>query len=67
MAQESDMRSTMTVSLSVDTEGIMITSDFNLIDIDFYMEYCIGSGASEFRQPEYILKNVAPRRSVRQS
>ena len=26
-------------SFTVDTEGIMITSDFNLIDIDFYMEY----------------------------
>ena len=68
------MRSTMTVSLSgyavnddgqsftVDTEGIMITSDFNLIDIDFYMEYRVSDPVAYLfnsKQPEYILKNVA--------
>jgi membrane protease subunit HflK len=46
----------------VDTEGIMITSDFNLIDIDFYMEYRVSDPVAYLfnsKQPEYILKNVA--------
>ena len=47
---------------TVDTEGIMITSDFNLIDIDFYMEYRVSDPVAYLynsRTPEYILKNVA--------
>ena len=47
---------------TVDTEGIMITSDFNLIDIDFYMEYRVSDPVAYLfnsKEPEYILKNIA--------
>jgi len=47
---------------TVDTEGIMITSDFNLIDIDFYMEYRVSDPIAYLynsKEPEYILKNIA--------
>ena len=49
-------------TFTVDTEGVMITSDFNLIDIDFYMEYKVSDPVaylyhSQF--PELILKNIA--------
>ena len=49
-------------SFTVDTEGIMITSDFNLIDIDFYMEYRVSDPVAYLynsRNPETILKNIA--------
>ncbi len=49
-------------NFTVDTEGIMITSDFNLIDIDFYMEYRVSDPVAYIfhtRNPELILKNVA--------
>ena len=49
-------------SFTVDTEGIMITSDFNLIDIDFYMEYRVSDPVAYLfnsKSPEYILKNIA--------
>lgn len=49
-------------TFTVDTEGIMITSDFNLIDIDFYMEYRVSDPVAYLyhsRNPELILKNVA--------
>ena len=49
-------------TFTVDTEGIMITSDFNLIDIDFYMEYRVSDPTAYLynsQQPEYILKNIA--------
>ncbi len=49
-------------NFTVDTEGIMITSDFNLIDIDFYMEYRVSDPVAYLfstKQPELILKNVA--------
>ena len=49
-------------SCTVDTEGIMITSDFNLIDIDFYMEYRVSDPVAYLynsREPENILKNMA--------
>ncbi len=49
-------------NFTVDTEGIMITSDFNLIDIDFYMEYRVSDPVAYLynsKQPEYILKNMA--------
>ena len=45
-----------------DTEGIMITKDFNLIDIDFYLEYRVSDPVAYLynsRNPESILKNVA--------
>ena len=47
---------------TVDTESVMITSDFNLIDIDFYMEYRVSDPVAYLynsKQPEYILKNIA--------
>ena len=49
-------------NFTVDTEGIMITSDFNLIDIDFYMEYRVSDPVAYLynsRNPELILKNMA--------
>ena len=49
-------------NFTVDTEGIMITSDFNLIDIDFYMEYRVSDPVAYLyhsQQPEMILKNMA--------
>lgn len=49
-------------AFTVDTEGIMITSDFNLIDIDFYMEYKVSDPIAYLynsKEPEYILKNIA--------
>lgn len=49
-------------TFTVDTEGIMITSDFNLIDIDFYMEYRVSDPIAYLYnsgQPELILKNIA--------
>ncbi len=44
------------------TNGIMITSDFNLINIDFYMEYRVNDPVAYLynsRHPEDILKNIA--------
>ncbi|MBR2528786.1 MAG: FtsH protease activity modulator HflK [Blautia sp.] len=49
-------------TFTVGTEGIMITSDFNLIDIDFYMEYRVSDPVAYLynsSQPELILKNMA--------
>ncbi len=49
-------------NFTLDTEGIMITSDFNLIDIDFYMEYRVSDPVAYLyysREPEMILKNMA--------
>lgn len=49
-------------SFTKDTEGIMITSDFNLIDIDFYMEYRVSDPVAYLyhsQNPESILKNIA--------
>ncbi|MBR6898170.1 MAG: FtsH protease activity modulator HflK [Lachnospiraceae bacterium] len=49
-------------TFTVDTEGIMITSDFNLIDIDFYMEYRVSDPVAYLYnsgKPELILKNIA--------
>ncbi len=49
-------------SFTNDTEGIMITSDFNLIDIDFYMEYRVSDPVAYLyhsENPEVILKNIA--------
>lgn len=42
--------------------GIMITSDFNLLDIDFYLEYRVSDPVSYLYgsdDPEEILKNIA--------
>ncbi len=49
-------------SFTTDTDGIMITKDFNFIDIDFYMEYKVNDPVAYLynsRQPEQILKNIA--------
>lgn len=49
-------------NFTLDTEGIMITSDFNLIDIDFYMEYRVSDPVAYLYnsvEPEQILKNMA--------
>ena len=45
-----------------DTDGMMITKDFNFIDIDFYMEYKVSDPVSYLynsEEPEQILKNIA--------
>lgn len=44
------------------TDGIMITSDFNLLNIDFYMEYRVSDPVAYLynsEDPELILSNVA--------
>ena len=43
-------------------DGIMITKDFNLINIDFYLEYKVSDPVAYLfnsQQPEEILRNVA--------
>ena len=43
-------------------EGIMITKDFNLVDIDFYMEYRVSDPVAYLynaRDPESMLRNIA--------
>ena len=49
-------------NITDDTNGIMITSDFNLLDIDFYLEYRVSDPVAYLYasdDPEEILKNVA--------
>ena len=44
------------------SDGIMITSDFNLINIDFYLEYRVSDPVAYLyhsKEPEAILKNIA--------
>jgi len=44
------------------SNGVMITSDFNLINIDFYMEYRVNDPVAYLyntEAPEQILKNIA--------
>ncbi|MBQ9720140.1 MAG: FtsH protease activity modulator HflK [Oscillospiraceae bacterium] len=44
------------------SNGVMITSDFNLINIDFYLEYRVSDPVAYLynsRNPEEILKNIA--------
>ena len=44
------------------SNGVMITSDFNLINIDFYMEYRVNDPVAYLyntEMPEQILKNIA--------
>jgi len=43
-------------------DGVMITSDFNLINIDFYLEYRVSDPVAYLyhsKEPEVILKNIA--------
>ena len=44
------------------TDGLMITKDFNFIDIDFYMEYRVSDPVAYLynsNEPEVIMKNIA--------
>ncbi|WP_026526921.1 FtsH protease activity modulator HflK [Butyrivibrio sp. VCD2006] len=49
-------------NITVEDEGIMITSDFNFVDIDFYLEYKVNDPVAYYyntNDPETIMKNVA--------
>ena len=49
-------------NITVDDEGIMITSDFNFVDIDFYLEYKVSDPVAYIYntdKPESIMKNIA--------
>ena len=49
-------------NITVDEEGIMITSDFNFVDIDFYLEYKVSDPVAYLyntRDPEGTMKNMA--------
>ncbi|MCR4989615.1 MAG: FtsH protease activity modulator HflK [Lachnospiraceae bacterium] len=44
------------------TDGVMITSDFNLLNIDFYLEYRVSDPVAYLfnsKEPELILRNIA--------
>lgn len=47
---------------TINNEGIMITSDYNFIDVDFYVEYRIADPVKYLytsQEPEDILKNIS--------
>lgn len=47
---------------TISNEGIMITSDYNFINVDFFVEYRIADPVKYLytsREPESILKNIA--------
>lgn len=49
-------------NITDENNGIMITSDFNLLDIDFYLEYRVSDPVAYLYasdDPEEILKNIA--------
>ena len=49
-------------NITVDDEGVMITSDFNFVDIDFYLEYKVSDPVAAYynsEEPELIMKNMA--------
>ena len=49
-------------NITVDDEGIMITSDFNFVNIDFYLEYKVSDPVAAYynsEDPEMIMKNMA--------
>ena len=49
-------------NISVEEEGVMITSDFNFVDIDFYLEYKVSDPVAYLyntREPEITMKNMA--------
>ena len=49
-------------NITVEDEGIMITSDFNFVDIDFYLEYKVSDPVAAYyntEQPDLIMKNMA--------
>ncbi|MBQ4419023.1 MAG: FtsH protease activity modulator HflK, partial [Synergistaceae bacterium] len=48
-------------NITLDSEGIMITSDFNLVNVDFYLEYKVSDPIAylyQAEQPENILRNM---------
>jgi membrane protease subunit HflK len=48
-------------NITIDDEGIMITSDFNLVNVDFYLEYKVSDPIAYLYQtsaPEDILRNM---------
>ena len=48
-------------NITIDDEGIMITSDFNLVNVDFYLEYKVSDPIAYLYQtdsPENILRNM---------
>ena len=54
--------STTGQNISDDSNSVMITSDFNLLDIDFYLEYKVSDPVAYLfnsNAPEEILRNVA--------
>ncbi|WP_242839063.1 FtsH protease activity modulator HflK [Butyrivibrio sp. MC2021] len=49
-------------NITVDDEGVMITSDFNFVDIDFYLEYKVSDPVAAFyntEDPAAVMKNMA--------
>ncbi len=49
-------------NFTVEDEGVMITSDFNFVDIDFYLEYKVSDPVAAYynsSDPETIMKNMA--------
>ena len=49
-------------NITVEDEGVMITSDFNFVNIDFYLEYAVSDPVQYLYNsihPEVILKNTA--------
>lgn len=53
---------TMEDNATVEEEGVMITSDYNFINVDFFVEYRISDPVQYLygsSQPEVILKNIA--------
>lgn len=49
-------------NMQVDDDGVMITSDFNLLNIDFYLEYKVSDPVAYLyntTNPESILKNIS--------
>jgi modulator of FtsH protease HflK len=47
---------------TIETEAVMITSDYNFIDVDFFVEYKIADPVKALyasQQPQMILKNLA--------
>ncbi len=49
-------------NITIEDEGIMITSDFNFVDIDFYLEYKVSDPVAAYYNsddPDLIMKNMA--------
>lgn len=49
-------------NMSIEEESLMITSDYNFVNVDFYLEYKFSDPIAAVYasgQPEFILKNIA--------